>query len=74
MFLGMLVMGQAYKKVQFIHQLIISLHMNLYSLCRGAEETEYGLQCVDNWLASPSGQAIKPDVIYFNFGKIKVYT
>jgi acyl-CoA thioesterase-1 len=34
----------------------------------GAEETAYGLQCVDLWLASPSGMAIAPDLIWFNFG------
>jgi len=34
----------------------------------GAEETEYGLQCLDLWLASPSGMPIHPDLIYFNFG------
>jgi len=34
----------------------------------GAEETAYGLQCIDQWLASPSGLPIQPDLIYFNFG------
>jgi len=34
----------------------------------GAEETAYGLQCIDLWLASPSGMPIQPDLIYFNFG------
>ena len=34
----------------------------------GAEETAYGLQCIDIWLASPSGMPITPDLIYFNFG------
>ena len=34
----------------------------------GAEETAYGLQCIDLWLASPSGMPISPDLIYFNFG------
>lgn len=34
----------------------------------GAEETAYGLQCLDLWLASPSGMSIAPDLIWFNFG------
>ena len=36
----------------------------------GAEETAYGLQCLDYmyWLRSPSGVPVKPDLIYFNFG------
>lgn len=34
----------------------------------GAEETAYGVQCLDYWLASPSGLPFTPDVILFNFG------
>lgn len=34
----------------------------------GAEETAYGEYCLDYFLSSPSGMAIKPDVILFNFG------
>lgn len=34
----------------------------------GAEETAYGLQCLQYFLASPSGMDIKPDVVYFNWG------
>lgn len=34
----------------------------------GAEETNYGAQCLDYWLASPSGIPLKPDLIWFNFG------
>ena len=34
----------------------------------GAEETAYGLRCLDFFLASPSGMAIKPDAVIFNFG------
>eukprot|EP00040_Diaphanoeca_grandis_P005963 m.35340 g.35340 ORF g.35340 m.35340 type:complete len:376 (-) comp17117_c0_seq1:56-1183(-) len=34
----------------------------------GAEETAYGMQCLDYWLRSPAGLAIKPDLVYFNFG------
>lgn len=34
----------------------------------GAEETAYGLQCLDYWLRSPSGVEITPDLVYFNFG------
>ena len=36
----------------------------------GAEETAYGLQCLDYWLHSPSGLDLGagPDVIVFNFG------
>ena len=35
----------------------------------GAEETAYGLYCLDFFLASPSGMALQPDVILFNFGE-----
>ena len=28
----------------------------------------YGLQCLDYWLSSPSGEPLKPDLVYFNFG------
>lgn len=31
----------------------------------GAEETAYGLQCLDYFLASPSGMDISPDVVMF---------
>jgi hypothetical protein len=37
----------------------------------GAEETAYGLQCIDYWLHSPSGMELGPagpDLITFNFG------
>jgi hypothetical protein len=34
----------------------------------GAEETAYLLQCLDNWLASPSGVPFPADVIWFNSG------
>jgi len=34
----------------------------------GAEETTYGLQCLDFFLHSPSGMEIKPDLILFNWG------
>lgn len=34
----------------------------------GAEETAYGLQCLDYWLHSPAGLPLKPDLVYFNFG------
>ena len=34
----------------------------------GAEETLYGLRCLDYFLASPSGMDIKPDAVIFNFG------
>ena len=34
----------------------------------GAEETAYGLYCLDYFLHSPSGMAIKPDLILFNWG------
>lgn len=33
----------------------------------GAEETQYGLRCLDYFLASPSGMAIKPDAVIFNW-------
>lgn len=34
----------------------------------GAEETGYGVQCLDYFLRSPAGVALKPDVIMFNWG------
>jgi len=34
----------------------------------GAEETAYGLQCLEFFLSSPSGIPTKPDLIYFNWG------
>jgi hypothetical protein len=34
----------------------------------GAEETAYGLQCLDFFLHSPGGYTIHPDVIWFNWG------
>lgn len=33
----------------------------------GAEETTYGLYCLDSFLASPSGMPITPDLILFNW-------
>ena len=34
----------------------------------GAEETAYGLQCLDYFFQSPRGEPLKPDVIMFNWG------
>ena len=34
----------------------------------GAEETAYGVQCLDYMLRSPGGVFLKPDVIMFNWG------
>jgi hypothetical protein len=34
----------------------------------GAEETAYGVYCLEFFLASPSGMGIKPDLILFNWG------
>ena len=34
----------------------------------GAEETAYGVQCLDYLLRSPQGDLLKPDVIMFNWG------
>lgn len=34
----------------------------------GAEETAYGIQCLDYFLHSPSGMDIEPDLVYFNWG------
>eukprot|EP00935_MAST-01C_sp_MAST-1C-sp1_P001878 g1878.t1 len=34
----------------------------------GAEETAYGVQCLDNFLHSPNQTGYKADVIYFNWG------
>jgi hypothetical protein len=34
----------------------------------GAEETAYGVRCLDYFLASPSGMDISPDLILFNWG------
>ena len=33
----------------------------------GAEETAYGVQCLDYFLRSPGGVFLKPDVIMFNW-------
>jgi hypothetical protein len=53
------------------------LHANPACLCavwmRGLHVwlvcLRYGLQCVDNWLASPSGLPLGTvDLVYFNFG------
>jgi hypothetical protein len=33
----------------------------------GAEETAYGVQCLDYFLRSPTGELLKPDVIMFNW-------
>ena len=35
----------------------------------GAEETAYGVQCLDYMLRSPGGVFLKPDVIMFNWGE-----
>ena len=34
----------------------------------GAEESSYFVQCLDNWMRSPSGEAWFPDLVYFNSG------
>ena len=34
----------------------------------GAEETAYGVQCVDQWLYSPNGTAYTADLVYFQWG------
>ena len=34
----------------------------------GAEETAYGLQCIDYFLRSPNGTSFKADLVYFNWG------
>jgi hypothetical protein len=34
----------------------------------GAEDTNYGLQCIDYFLSNPDGTPVHPDVIMFNFG------
>lgn len=34
----------------------------------GAEETAYGVQCLDYMLRSPAGNLLRPDVIMFNWG------
>ena len=34
----------------------------------GAEDTAYGLECLDYFLSNPDGTAVYPDVIMFNFG------
>ena len=34
----------------------------------GAEETAYGLECLDSFLSSPDGQPVRPELIMFNFG------
>ena len=34
----------------------------------GAEETAYGLQCLDYFIRAPSGADLSPDILMFNFG------
>eukprot|EP00945_MAST-04E_sp_MAST-4E-sp1_P008004 g8004.t1 len=34
----------------------------------GAEETAYGVQCLENMMRSPAGNKLKPDVLMFNWG------
>ena len=34
----------------------------------GAEDTAYGLQCLDYFLRGPRGERLEPDVLLFNFG------
>lgn len=34
----------------------------------GAEETAYGLECLDYFLSNPDGAPVHPDLILFNFG------
>ena len=34
----------------------------------GAEETAYGLECLDYFLSNPDGTPVHPDLILFNFG------
>eukprot|EP00729_Bicosta_minor_P001691 gene1691-34605_t len=34
----------------------------------GAEETAYGVQCLDYWLRYSNGSAYAADLVYFNFG------
>ena len=34
----------------------------------GAEETAYGLACLDYFLSNPDGTVVHPDLILFNFG------
>ena len=34
----------------------------------GAEETAYGVQCLDYMMRSPAGDSLKPDVLMFNWG------
>ena len=38
----------------------------------GAEETAYGVQCLDYMLRSPAGDFLEPDVIMFNWGCVRV--
>lgn len=34
----------------------------------GAEETAYGLQCIEYFMKGPDGSLLEPDVLLFNFG------
>lgn len=34
----------------------------------GAEDTGYGVQCLDYWLRGPGGQPFQADLVYFNWG------
>jgi hypothetical protein len=42
-------------------------HSPLDTADGGAEETAYGVQCLDYFLRSPAGVKLKPDVIMFNW-------
>mgnify|MGYP006883396472 CR=1 FL=1 len=44
------------------------LHSPLDVRDGGAEETAYGIQCLDYFLRAPAGNILEPDIIMFNWG------
>jgi hypothetical protein len=53
-----------------INIFILIYHQSYYyrHVVIGAEETQYGLRCLDYFLHSPSGLPITPDLVLFNWG------
>ena len=54
--------------VQYMSSIALVQHSPYDTRDGGAEETAYGMQCLDYMLRSPGGIFLKPDVIMFNFG------
>lgn len=54
--------------VQYMSNIAMVQHSPYDTRDGGAEETAYGIQCLDYMLRSPGGLLLKPDVIMFNWG------